>query len=197
MSTHFSLNKIPLYSPKNETDTEILLQSVTNSLTKSSNSCIMWINQQNRTGGSNMETRKYLYKHTSQENAYIVENYPWGFRLKTTIRYWVETKNRKNCGQRFGRQTINPKTGIWCAPKYSTYSPIIVMYLNEDEHIKFCTSNNYCDDEMLNKFKEDHWLNLDDYQKNALKKLIAYNEFMKKVSWKCTVSAIKMQEETS
>jgi len=85
-------------------------------------------------------TIKYLYQHVSPETAYVVDDYPWGFRLRTTIRYWIESKDAKNGGQRFGSQTINPKTGQWCKPKYSTYSPIMVMYLDEKDHVHYTLS---------------------------------------------------------
>ena len=120
-----------------------------------------------------VNTRKYLYNHTSQETAYIVEDYPWGFRLRTTIRYWVETKKAKNGGQRFGSQTINPKTGQWCAPKYSTYSPIIVMYLNENDHIKWHDLSYYSSKDYVEAFKNEHIDKLDDFQKEQLKDMIA------------------------
>src|ERR1700733_8704717 len=101
-----------------------------------------------------METqRKYLYEHTSQETARMVEDYPWGFRLKTTIRYWIETKPK--FGQRFASQTINPKTGKWCAAKYSTYSPIVVMFLDENEHVKYSMLDHNGGD-YIKKFKDIH-----------------------------------------
>ena len=40
-----------------------------------------------------METiTKPISGHTDEKTAYVVEDYPYGFRLRTTIRYWVETK---------------------------------------------------------------------------------------------------------
>ena len=67
-----------------------------------------------------------LIGHESPETAYVVEDYPYGFRLRTKIRYWVETTNR---GQRGVIQTLNPKTGRWNNPKKTTYSPILIMVL--------------------------------------------------------------------
>lgn len=125
--------------------------------------------------------RKYLYQYTNQENAYIVENYPWGFRLRTTIRYWIETKQAKNGGQRFGSQTVNPKTGKWCAPKYSTYSPLMVMYLDENNHVKIEALNMYSSLENVLEFKNNHLANLSDFQKESLREMIGYNEAMKHV----------------
>lgn len=136
------------------------------------------------------ETRKYLYNHTSQETAYVVNNYPWGFRLRTTIRYWVETKKARNGGQRFGSQTINPKTGQWCAPKYSTYSQVIIMFLDENEHIKYTSLGMNDGEERVLKFKETHLENLDDFQKLQLKEVMAYTEVMKHVTFTCTASKI-------
>ena len=61
-----------------------------------------------------------LSGHNDPESAYVVEDYPYGFRLRTTIRYWVETK--KGHGQRFVSQTMNPKKTYehWNKPKAST-----------------------------------------------------------------------------
>lgn len=73
--------------------------------------------------------------HTSEETAYLVEDYPYGFRQRTSIRYWIETKNSQ--GQRYCHQTLNPKTGQWNKPKYSTYAKIILIGLNsENNHVE-------------------------------------------------------------
>jgi hypothetical protein len=136
------------------------------------------------------QKKKYLYEHTSQESAYVVEDYPWGFRLRTTIRYWIETKQAKNGGQRFGSQTINPKTGRWCAPKYSTYSPIMIMFLNEDDHIKYICCSHNDEEESVNKFKETHLAYLTDFQKEQLKEIVAYTEVMKHVTWTVKPSSV-------
>ena len=53
----------------------------------------------------------YIYNKDSFENSVEVDNYPWGFRLKTKKRYWVET-NKK--GSRFMSCTLNPKNNQWC-----------------------------------------------------------------------------------
>lgn len=132
---------------------------------------------------STQNTRKYLYNHTSQENAYVVEDYPWGFRLKTTIRYWIETSKAKNGGQRFCSQTINPKTGKWCAPKKSTYDPILIMFLDENDHLKYCGLDHNSSEEYINIFKEIHIEHLTDYQKLTLKEIISYCEVMKHVNF--------------
>ena len=61
---------------------------------------------------------KYVYNKDSFEYAVEVSNYPWGFRLKTKRRTWIETD--KNKGDRVCFRTLNPKTNKWCAVKKST-----------------------------------------------------------------------------
>jgi len=63
-----------------------------------------------------------------------VLDYPWGFRLRTTLYNFIEFDKKK--GYRLCTQTIDPKTGRLCAPKKSTYYRLIVRYYNEDGHIK-------------------------------------------------------------
>ena len=52
--------------------------------------------------------------HTSFESAYIVDSYPYGFKLRTEARFWIES-NKK--GQRMVFQTLNPKTNQYNKPK--------------------------------------------------------------------------------
>lgn len=63
-----------------------------------------------------------------------VEDYPYGFTLRTTLYDFIEFDQKK--GYRHCTQTINPKTGLLNKPKKSTYSALIVRYYNEDNHIK-------------------------------------------------------------
>ena len=60
--------------------------------------------------------------HVSPESAYIVKDYPYGFRLRCIIRYWIEY--RPKMGFRFCSQTSNPKKAglVWNKPKCSIYS---------------------------------------------------------------------------
>jgi hypothetical protein len=132
--------------------------------------------------------RTFIYQHTSQETAKVVEGYPWGFRLKTTIRYWIESK--KNFGQRFASQTINPKTGKWCAPKFSTYSPIAVMFLDENNHVHHTGLGRGNTEESILKFKETHLPYLDEFQKEQLKELLAIERVMKHVTFTVVPSPI-------
>lgn len=63
-----------------------------------------------------------------------IENYPYGYTMKTTLFDTVEFNLRK--GYRHITQTINPKTGNLNAPKKSTYFPLLVRYYDENGHIK-------------------------------------------------------------
>lgn len=79
-----------------------------------------------------------LYGHTSPETAYVVDDYPYGYRLRCSIRYWLEFSPRH--GWRFCSQTSNPKRPglVWNAPKRSTYVYVSAcMYLNADGHVKW------------------------------------------------------------
>ena len=74
-----------------------------------------------------------IYNKDSADNSVVVDDYPWGYKLRTKRKYWIETTKR---GDRLCYQTLNPKTDKWCAVKKSTYTGIKVLYENEDGHIK-------------------------------------------------------------
>lgn len=63
-----------------------------------------------------------------------VQNYPYGYSLRTTLFDYVEFSPKK--GFRHCTQTINPKTGRTNAPKKSTYSPFMIRWINSEGHIK-------------------------------------------------------------
>lgn len=64
-------------------------------------------------------------KYIKTTEKVAVENYPYGYTLKTTAFYNVEFVKGK--GFRTVFQTINPKTGKLNAPKKSTYSPVSIL----------------------------------------------------------------------
>ncbi len=75
-----------------------------------------------------IENVTILIGHTSPETAFVVEDYPYGFRLRCKIRYWLEYK--RGNGYRLVSQTTNPKrtdAEVWNKPKASTYSELGVM----------------------------------------------------------------------
>lgn len=62
--------------------------------------------------------------YDSMESALEVDGYPWGFRLRTKKRYWLETTKH---GDRLVSVTMDPRTGKWCKPKKSTYSDVGIL----------------------------------------------------------------------
>ncbi len=113
-----------------------------------------------------------LKEHNSKETAYIVNDYPYGFRLRCKIRYWLEYKKGK--GVRFCSQTTNPKImgEKWNKEKCSTYQSIAgCMYLNDVGHVVWSGLNEYSSykeaEEWSKKFREgvfeDALKNLDNW----------------------------------
>ena len=64
----------------------------------------------------------------------VVENYPYSFRLRTTLTNSMEFNPKK--GYRQVTQTINPKTGRVNATKKSTYYPLLVRFYDENNYIQ-------------------------------------------------------------
>jgi hypothetical protein len=95
-----------------------------------------------------------LKNHISPETAYVVDDYPYGFRLRCKIRYWLEYKDGK--GFRFISQTTNPKRGdIWNKPKASTYARFgACMYLDEQGHVTWSGLSEYSNGADCTKFIE-------------------------------------------
>lgn len=100
-----------------------------------------------------------LKGHTSPETAYVVDDYPYGFRLRCKIRYWLEYKAKQ--GVRLVSQTTNPKRPgeVWNKPKPSTYCRFGgCMFLNDEGHVKWSGLSEYSTgkeaDEWRKKFGE-------------------------------------------
>jgi hypothetical protein len=86
-----------------------------------------------------------LKGHVSPETAYVVDDYPYGFRLRCKIRYWLEFK--ENQGFRLVSQTTNPKAAgtFWNKPKASTYCRFGgCMILNDEGHVTWHGLTEYC-----------------------------------------------------
>ena len=75
---------------------------------------------------------KILANHHSQETAFEVSDYPYSWKLRCRIRYWLEIHPKK--GTRFCSQTTNPRKAgeVWNAVKKSTYSIFGVMVQYDD-----------------------------------------------------------------
>jgi hypothetical protein len=85
-----------------------------------------------------------LKGHISPETAYVVEDYPYGFRLRCQIRYWLDCNPKR--GARLMSQTSNPKRPglVWNKPKASTYCVFGgCMYLDDAGHVQWAGLNEY------------------------------------------------------
>jgi len=95
-----------------------------------------------------------LSGHTSPETAYVVNDYPYGFRLRCQIRYWVEFKKNKGC--RVVSQTSNPKRPglVWNKPKAGTYSDFgAVLFLDSATgHVDWAVVTSYSDLTTIREF---------------------------------------------
>jgi len=81
--------------------------------------------------------------HIDQDSAYLVQDYPYGRRLRCKIRYWVETatKGAKRGQQRMVSQTTDPRREgvVWNKPDLTSrggYSLMVFMYLDGNGHVK-------------------------------------------------------------
>jgi len=96
-----------------------------------------------------------LTGHISPETAYLVEDYPFGFRLRCKIRYWIEYRHGK--GFRFMSQTTDPRKGNipWNKPKASTYCEFGgAMYLDDVGHVQWAGLSQYSDAKQALDFAE-------------------------------------------
>lgn len=76
-----------------------------------------------------------LFECVSPETAHVQPDYPYGRRLRCQRRVWVETNPRY--GMRLVTQTSNPKRAklVWNTPHAGTYSDLIALYTDENDHI--------------------------------------------------------------
>jgi len=127
-----------------------------------------------------MET---LTGHTGPETAYTVADYPYGFRLRTSKRYWVETKEGQ--GMRVVSQTLNPKTGRWNKPKASTYSLIKVLFLDAAGHVQADGLTGYATEKTIAEFERLHAVALaGNREREAIRYLRARLRAETQVTWK-------------
>lgn len=123
---------------------------------------------------------KYLATNQKIE----VENYPYGFTLRTSLFDTMEFNPKK--GYRHVTQTINPKTGKLNKPKKSTYSELLVRFFNEDGHIKV-NSFSFNGDEQINrgcKFVHENFDLFTDDEKKYINNVISTSLI---INWKASV----------
>lgn len=128
-------------------------------------------------------TAEQLKAAVSPETAVVTEDYPYGYRLRCKMRYWLEY--RKGHGFRIASQTTNPKKPfeVWNKPKFSTYAKVsAVLYIDGDGHVQTAVLTEYSDLAEIKAFTEQHgeYLN-SDARRSAwyyyqLKKVIADKE---------------------
>ena len=115
-----------------------------------------------------------LTGHTSQETAYVVDDYPYGFRLRCKIRYWLEHNLR--LGYRFVSQTTNPKRAgeVWNKAKASTYCRFGgCMFLDDAGHVKWAGLTEYCDGKEAQAWLEKYGEGVPKAGQAILKKWVA------------------------
>jgi hypothetical protein len=108
-----------------------------------------------------------LYGHVSAETAYVVDDYPYGFRLRCKMRCWLESHDKK--GARFVTQTTNPKKGdVWNKPKASTYMfGAGAMFLADDGRVGWEGLSEYSSAKKYRTFIETYGSHLDNMPRIA------------------------------
>lgn len=121
-------------------------------------------------------SKTFLFGHTSKETAYEVKDYPYGFRLRTSMFNWIETVPKKGC--RFVSQTINPKTGRLNAEKKSTFYVIGAMFLDGNGHVGWDALSPYSIREEVQAFIDNIGGvdKLNDHQRKQFNSMMGINE---------------------
>lgn len=114
-----------------------------------------------------------LNGHTSPETAYTVDDYPYGFRLRCKIRYWLEHDPKR--GFRFVSQTTNPKRGnVWNKPKASTYCKFGgAMFLDDAGHVQWAGLTEYSSAQEATAFRDTYGAGVPESGREVLNKWIA------------------------
>lgn len=114
-----------------------------------------------------------LYGHTSEETAYLIADYPYGWELRCQKKVWIEFK--KNKGYRLVSRTTNPRKGnMWNKPDQSTYSKLAGnLYLNEEGHCKYTALSGWETPAVLAQFLQDFPENP---EKELIGKLLAHRQ---------------------
>jgi hypothetical protein len=100
-------------------------------------------------------------------------------------RVWVETatKGAKKAQQRFMAQTQNPKTFRWNKPKASTYSDIIILYLDSKDHVKLACLSTWDSAEQIAAFVVTFGDYLTEHQRKNIRYLDAVRRVGSRIKW--------------
>lgn len=80
--------------------------------------------------------------HTSEANAYMIDDYPYGRTVRCRRRVWLESDPKK--GHRFVAQTEHPTRKVWNKPAKSTYRDVAAcLYLDEQGHVEWSAVHLY------------------------------------------------------
>lgn len=98
-----------------------------------------------------------LRGHVSQDTAYLVPDYPYGYSERCQIRYWLHTATKGSAAGkvRLMSQTTNPKRPgqPWNKPKPSTYARWAVLIEDSRGHVTWWAVNDWgprpCDDLLM------------------------------------------------
>jgi hypothetical protein len=111
--------------------------------------------------------------HVSPETAYVVADYPYGFRLRCSIRYWLEVNPKS--GVRCWSQTTNPKRGgAWNKAKASTYSRFAgALYLDGDGHVQHAGLHEYTDGAEASAWRAKYGAGVPDASRGLMDRWVA------------------------
>jgi hypothetical protein len=130
------------------------------------------------------DVQKVLTGHEDEGSSFEQDGYPYG-RQTTLRRVWVETatKGAKKAQQRFMAQTQNPKTFRWNKPKASTYSDIIILYLDSNEHVKLAHLSTWDSAEQIAAFVVTFGDYLTEHQRKNIRYLDAVRRVGSRITW--------------
>lgn len=123
---------------------------------------------------------KTINFRTLPQEEIVIDGYPWGFRLRTQMKYWVETTSR---GDRLCTQSLNPKTLKWCAIKKSTYEDIMILVCDNTGKVGTVRLNANDGESKIKAFTNAFMSLLNDHQKKRLALCTGYTEVMKSVKF--------------
>ena len=116
---------------------------------------------------------RILKGHTTRETAFVVEDYPYGFRLRCKKLYWLETNKH---GTRMVTMTSNPKKPglVFNKPKAGTYCRFgEVMFLNAEGHVEGRGLSEYCTGKEGKEFLDTYGEGLDERIAPLARKFVA------------------------